>query len=259
MDVLVLKLLLTPALIGSVTLAGRRWGAGASGWLAGLPLTSGPIALYLAIEQGTAFARGAAVGTLLGLVSLAGFCSVYSAVASRAGWWLAVGGAILAFLVSTAILSLIALPVVAAFLVVVAILALSLRVVPGNHEVDLRIAQPWWDIPLRMALATAFVLILTWLGQALGPRLTGLIAPFPIFVTILVVFAHRSYGALSADRLLNGVIHGSFAFAAFFLVVALLIEPEGIAVTFVAAISVALAVQGRRVLRLPRRPVESAS
>jgi len=41
---LAFKLLLTPALLGLVSLAGRRWGPAVSGWLVGLPLTSGPVA-----------------------------------------------------------------------------------------------------------------------------------------------------------------------------------------------------------------------
>ena len=54
MLLLVFKLLLTPLLIGLVSLAGRRWGPGVSGWLVGLPLTSAPVSLFLTLEQGRA-------------------------------------------------------------------------------------------------------------------------------------------------------------------------------------------------------------
>ena len=47
---LVIKLLLTPILIGMVSLAGRRWGPAISGWFVGLPLTSGPVMLFLALD-----------------------------------------------------------------------------------------------------------------------------------------------------------------------------------------------------------------
>ena len=59
-----LKLLLAPLLILLATLAGRRWGPAVGGWLAGLPLTSGPVSLILALEQGPEFAARAALGTL---------------------------------------------------------------------------------------------------------------------------------------------------------------------------------------------------
>src|SRR5437016_7099204 len=59
---LLAKVVLTPLFIAAVTLAGRRWGPAVGGWLAGLPLTSGPVSVFLALEQGPGFAVRAAVG-----------------------------------------------------------------------------------------------------------------------------------------------------------------------------------------------------
>src|SRR5258705_70258 len=66
MDTLLLKLLVTPLLIGAASLAGRRWGETVSGWFIGLPLSSGPVCWFLALEQGTGFAAAAARGCLGG-------------------------------------------------------------------------------------------------------------------------------------------------------------------------------------------------
>src|SRR5256885_13738533 len=66
MTLLLAKLLLTPLLIAAVTLAGRRWGPAVGGWLAGLPLTSRPVSVFLALEQGPGVAARAAVGALAG-------------------------------------------------------------------------------------------------------------------------------------------------------------------------------------------------
>lgn len=52
-----LKLVLTPLLIGMASVAGRRWGPMVSGRLIGLPLTSAPVVLFLALEQGTTLER----------------------------------------------------------------------------------------------------------------------------------------------------------------------------------------------------------
>ncbi len=68
---LALKLILTPLFIGMASLAGRRWGPVVSGWLVGLPLTSAPVTLFLAFEQGTTFASRVAQGTLMGILSQA--------------------------------------------------------------------------------------------------------------------------------------------------------------------------------------------
>ena len=94
-----LFILLAPLLILLATLAGRRWGPAVGGWLAGLPLTSGPVSLILALEQGPEFAGRAALGTLFGLISLSAFSLVYGVAARRMGWpacLVAVGGTLVA-------------------------------------------------------------------------------------------------------------------------------------------------------------------
>ena len=84
MDHLALKLVLTPLLIGAASLAGRRWGPGVGGWLVGLPLTSGPIAFFIALRDGVSFAGAAAVGILAGTISQAAFSVAYGWLAARA-------------------------------------------------------------------------------------------------------------------------------------------------------------------------------
>jgi len=87
-----------------------------------------------------------------------------------------------------------------------------------------------------MVVATVFVLLLTALAPVLGPYLSGLLSPFPLFGAVLVVFVHRSEGATSAMKLLRGLLFGLFAPAGFFMVLCALIEPLGIGLGFAAAL-----------------------
>jgi hypothetical protein len=103
-----------------------------------------------------------------------------------------------------------------------------------------------------MVIATALVLVLTELAGALGPRLTGLLAPFPLYAAILAAFAHALDGAAAAVSVLRGLLLGLWAFAAFFLVLAATLPGSGIAGAFAAALVVALAVQGASLWRLRR-------
>ncbi len=242
MSSLVLKLFLTPALIGVTSLAGRRWGPGVSGWLVGLPFTSGPIVLFLTLDHGAAFAAAAAAGTLAGGISQATFCVAYGRLARRWHWPLALFGSSLLFAASTAALQHLDLPLMPLTLAVLAVLAVALRLMPASDEAPAA-SLPRWDIPARMGLATAFVLLLTGLAPALGPRLTGLLAPYPLYAAILAVFAHHLQGPIPAAGVLRGLLFGLFAFAGCFFTLAALLERGGIAVAFSAAIAVALAVQ----------------
>src|SRR5437667_321225 len=99
---LLAKVVLTPLFIAAVTLAGRRWGPAVGGWLAGLPLTSGPVSVFLALKQGPGFAARAAVGTLAGLVGVGCFCLVYARLARHRSWIPATAGGLAAYLAGAA-------------------------------------------------------------------------------------------------------------------------------------------------------------
>jgi hypothetical protein len=144
---LVFKLLLTPLLIGLAGLADRRWGARVSGWLVGLPLTSAPLIVFVALQLGVAFAAPMAVGILLGLISQAAFCLTYAWLSVRVSWlgsWL-IGWA--AFAATTVALERIAVPLPHAFLGVIGALVLVLLAWPktrGRRCRPVRQHGRWW-------------------------------------------------------------------------------------------------------------------
>ena len=96
---------------------------------------------------------------------------------------------------------------------------------------------PRWDIPMRMMIATTFVLLLTTVALVLGAHLSGLLSPFPLFGAVLVVFVHRSERAGAAVRLLQGLLLGLFAPAGFFVVFAVAIQPAGFSGLFLQSLA----------------------
>jgi len=241
-DTLVLKLALTPLLIAAASLAGRRWGPAVGGWFVGLPLTSGPIALFLALDHDAGFAAAAAVGSLTGALAEAAFCLAYAAVA-RAGWPRALAAATLTFALAAALLQRASLPPAAAAVAAFAALVLALALMPRRRASAPPPPPPAWDLPARMVITTALVLAITGAAATLGARLSGVLATFPVYAAILTVFAHRA-SAAAAVQVLRGLLLGLFAFAGFFVVLCALIEPLGIAAGFTLATAAALAIQG---------------
>ena len=242
MDILLLKLVLTPALIGGASLAARRWGHAVSGWLVGLPLSSGPIAFFLALERGTSFAAAAAIGSLAGVVAEVAFCIAYAGVASRVSWPIALSSGAVAFAVVAAVLQRPELSLAIAGAGACVSLAVALRLVRRGAARAVMPSPPRWDLPARMIIATALVLAITELAPVLGPRWSGMLATFPVYAAILTVFAHR-VSVTSAVEVLRGLLLGLFAFAAFFVVLGMLIERAGVVAAFAAAIVSALAIQ----------------
>jgi len=239
-----LKLLLVPTFIGIVSLAGRRWGPTVSGWLIGLPLTSGPVAFFLALEQGTVFASEASRGIMLGIISVFIFCLVYSRLAIHFKWVPSLLVALVSYFALTYTLDALSPSLLVGFVSIIVILAGSLALMPHVRSDELPSVSPRWEIPARMVSATALVFVITGVAQLLGPRLTGLLTPFPVYVTILAVFIHRLQGGGQAVRLLRGVVAGSFTFAVFFLVLSTTILAWGVGASFTAAICTGLVTHG---------------
>jgi uncharacterized membrane protein (GlpM family) len=254
--VLVLKLALTPGLIAGASLAGRRWGGAVSGWLVGLPLTSGPIAVIFAVEHGPHFAAHGAVGSLSGASAEAAFCLAYG-WSGRRGWWVGLAAATAAFGAAGAVAQSLPLgpglpvPLLPLYGAALAALALVVRLLPRLEPRDgARLAPPRWDLPARAIVATALVVLFTGLASTLGARLTGLLAVFPVYAAVLAVFAHRQEGQAGALAVLRGLVFGLLSFATFFFVLAALLGRIDSVAAFACATLAALGVQATSFRRL---------
>jgi hypothetical protein len=246
--VLALRILLAPCFVVIASLVARRFGARIGGVVAGLPVIAGPILLVLALQNGTAFASRAAVGVLLGMVGLAAFVVAYVGIARWVTWPGAVAGGYVAFGVAVVAMRQVSVGSLAGFLIACGALLLTLWLLPRPPDSD-RSPLPHapWDLPLRAACTTLAVVAVTAIATTLGPHLSGLITSFPIITAVLSAFTHAHRGRVEVVRLLRGFTVGFFAYAAFCFVVALVVNPLGIAACFAIASVVALAVQATAV------------
>ena len=259
---LLLKLLLTPLLIGAVTLIGRRWGPRVAGLVVGLPLTTGPISLFLATERGPAFALRAAGGAMTGLVGTGAFCAAFAVIVRRREWPAALAGALATLAAITLIEGAVettprSLPIVAALAVAALVLlwaGASRLTAAVHHERPRRTPQaavPAWDLPARVIVSTAMVAAVTACAGALGSRWSGVLSALPVFGAVLGVFTQRQEGRGAAIALMRGLIIGCVSGVLFFTVVGALLATGRLAATYGAAALTAV-VSGAIVSHLTR-------
>jgi hypothetical protein len=242
--VLLLKIILVPALVASVSLAARRWGPRVAGLLTALPIVTGPALLFFAIEQGAAFAGEAARGALAALVAVAAAGVAYAWTSLRAPWWLSLLASWSAFTALTLVIHAWrpgATAALAASFASFAAVPWLLPVAAGSAAMRARWA---WDLPFRMLTAMAMVLAVTELADRLGPSLSGAFTPFPVALTVLLAFTHAREGAATAIRFLRGFFTGMWSFGAFCFVAALTMAPLGRWTALLLACAVVLPVQG---------------
>ncbi|MCY7352392.1 MAG: hypothetical protein LH606_17295 [Cytophagaceae bacterium] len=238
---LTLKLLLMPALIGIVTLVARRWGTTVGGWIAGLPWVAGPISVFLALEQGSPFAAQSAVQALAAVLGMLGFCRIYVAMAPRFSWpWCSLAG-FAVYLGTAWMLSKIPLILAPVYAVVLLGVVLTLRSFPHPDAPPAR-PVPGFDLPLRMAVATGFVIAVTKAAEWLGPAWSGLLTPFPIMTSILAAFTHQQQGWQASARILRALLAAMFGFATFLLVVAWWLPGHSLWATYSLAVGITIGV-----------------
>jgi hypothetical protein len=253
MSLFFFKMSLTPLLIASATIIARRWGPAVGGWFVGLPLTSGPVSLFLALEQGAEFAAASAANSLVGQCGIAVFCIVYAKSARGSAWLRSCCLSLAIYFPAMEWLSLPSLGLPSTCGVAFAIQFATLLIIGRPAAVLAMRLSPWWDLPLRMGVAVTVVLSITGFAVALGPKWSGLLAPFPAFTLIMTVFAHQQYGPVAAHQLLYGVVVGAFGAITFFCIVAFGLTSLGIAATFTVATLATFALNGLILTLMLRR------
>jgi len=239
--ILALKLLLAPMLVVASSLVGRRWGPRLAGIVVVLPIVAGPILLIVYLDHGSHFAAQAARAATLGVVPLALFALVFAYLSRHRGWLFTLITAWVTVLLADLVLALFSVPAgIALALAVLALHGAGLLLRRFDAPAPERVAAPWWDLPARAVATGTLVLLITGLAASLGPTVTGVLAPFPIALSVVCAFvlAQQGHGAVIA--LLRGIVPGLDGFALFCFLVAVTIEPLGAAAAFSLATGAAV-------------------
>jgi hypothetical protein len=238
---LLLKLMLAPLLVAAATLAARKWGPRVGGLLLGLPLTTGPIFLFLAIDQGPHFAAGATVGILFGLIGLAAFAVAFAAASSRTGWVASLAFATTAFFAFSAGVRRLDSDMIIAGLAAWLALVLAASLIRRPQPRIARAAPPWWDLWVRMLAVAALTLAITAAASRLGPILSGIVGTYPVAITVVITFTHAQLGRNAALDMLRGSVLSWISFVSCFLAIGLSLEALGTALAIGLGVLAAVA------------------
>lgn len=239
MGMFAIKLIVTPLLMLLVSLAARRWGSFVGGILSGMPLTSGPISIYIAIEQGPNFARHAALGSLAGVGAVLLTYMCYIALTRRHSLPIACGGSVLFFCGMSWLLVNINSPLLSIGTAISAI-GCILVFTRKDRTLSFNRQPPPFDLTSRILIATAMVLILTSSANVVGSELSGVLAPVPVIAWPLMVFEHIHHGRTDALTVIRGNAASGIGVLVFYLIVERYITQAGFVFTFSLAMSVAL-------------------
>ena len=190
-----LRMVITAAFVVTASIITEKSGPVIGALIATLPISAGPSYLFLALDHDAAFIAEGALASLpinaatifLGLVyvvlaqrrnavvSCLAAVTVWIALASiiRSVPWTLTGG-----LIANAIAYAICVPLLARY----------------RHVKMPPITRRWYDIPLRASLVATLVATVVTLSGWVGPKVSGILALFPVVFTSMMLILHPRIG-----------------------------------------------------------------
>jgi hypothetical protein len=241
--VLTLKLLLVPAFLLLVSLAGKRWGPSVAGWLAGLPVVAGPILFFLAVERGDGFASNAASAALSAVLASVAFGVTYAHAAQRMSWAPSLLLALPAWGTTAFALSLLPSSASLSFLISFITLVAAPLLFPATPALSNTYVISATELCCRMLAGAVLTVVVTVAADSLGSNWSGLLAVFPVLGIVLAVFSHRTQGSVFVAALLRAMATGLYSFASFCFALSLALPHIGVPAAFAIAVALAVVVQ----------------
>jgi hypothetical protein len=192
---LALRMAVTAAFVVTASVITERSGPVIGALVATLPISAGPSYVFLALDHDAAFIAEGALASLpinaatifLGLtyVVLAQRRSAIVSCLSAVAVWIALASAVRTIhwslaggLIANAVAFAICVPLLRRF----------------RHVKMPLITRRWYDIPLRAALVATLVAAVVTLSGWVGPKVSGMIALFPVVFTSMMLILHPRIG-----------------------------------------------------------------
>lgn len=211
---LIVKMAVTAAFLLAATITAERAGPLVGGLVATLPISAGPVYVFLALDHGAAFIGQAALGSLGTNVINVAFAVTYTLLAQKASLAVSLGGAYLVWCALTYAFGVVHWSLAEAVVVNAVVIGLSMWVVHSFRHVRVLAVQPrWYDLVLRAGLVAALVGVVVTLSFTIGPSLSGSLAVFPIVLTSITLILHRRIGGPATAAIMANTIVGFGGFA----------------------------------------------
>jgi hypothetical protein len=236
------KMAATAAVVVAASLIAERAGALIGALVATLPVASGPAYILLALDHDTLFIADSTVTSLAVHAANGLFCTAYVLAARRWPFAASIGvaiamwtGAVLAVrAIDWSLAGVVALNAATYGLCVPLVQRFAHARVPA-------IKRQWFDVPLRAALVAALVGAVVTAGAHVGPRLTGILAVFPIVLMSLTLILHPRIGGQATAAIIANTMWGLMGFGLCILALHLAVVPLGAPAALVVALLVSLA------------------
>jgi uncharacterized membrane protein (GlpM family) len=202
---LLLKAALTSSIIVTASMIVERGGPFLGAMIASLPTSVGAAYIVMAVEHSPDFISKSALGSLTANAAGVTFAAVYAVLARRYSLLVGLGGALLIWFVCAWALRQVEFTLWSAIALNLGVAAFAIWATARLRAASFpkaAIVPRTYDIPLRAAAVSVFVIVVTTLSHSIGAFSSGIFAVFPIAMSSFIVILHNRIGGPATSNVI---------------------------------------------------------
>ena len=210
---LVLRMAIAAAFVVSASFITERTGPVIGGLVATLPISAGPSYVFLALDHDAAFIAQGALSSLPVNAATIVLGLTYVVLAQRNNLLVSAGSAVAVWIVLASIIRLFDWTLTAGLAVNLVAFGICIPLLARYRHVKMPlVTRRWYDIPFRASLVATLVAIVVSTSGWVGPRVSGVIALYPIVFTSMMVILHPRIGGPPTAAVLANSAWGLLGF-----------------------------------------------
>lgn len=201
-----LRMAITAAFVVTASVITERSGPVIGALVATLPISAGPSYVFLALDHDAAFIAEGALASLPINAATIFLGLTYVLLAQRHGALLSSALAVAVWLALAAVIRTVSWSLAGGLIANVITFAICVPLLARYRHAKMPpIRRRWYDIPLRASLVATLVATVVTLSGSVGPKISGMIALFPVVFTSMMLILHpRIGGPPTAAVIANG-------------------------------------------------------
>ena len=192
---LALRMAVTAAFVVSASVITERSGPVIGALIATLPISAGPSYVFLSLDHDAAFiAEGALASLPINAVTIV-LGLTYVVLAQRRSAPVSCLAAVAVWIALASVVRLVHWSLAGGLLVNAVAFAICIPLLQRFRHVRMPLfTRRWYDIPLRASLVATLVATVVTLSGWVGPKVSGVIALFPVVFTSMMLILHPRIG-----------------------------------------------------------------
>jgi hypothetical protein len=212
-NLFLIKLVVSVTMVLILSLITDYFGPRISGIISGLPVGTPILLFFIALEQGTEFAKSTSIYNLAGIMSMQIFFYGYYLASKKANKFnmaFSILGAFIPFSIAIIFLKQISFNIFTALIPSIAALLIFsylYRKIPDS-KIEKPVKLNFAVITARALVAPTIILLIIGLAKIVGPEWTGLFSSIPTTLLPLLIIIHYSYGKEHVHTIIKNIPKG---------------------------------------------------